>query len=406
MSDPNFDGAITGRPAGVTSRPAGQSNRLDSPILPPGLTDEDVVGRWLAAKASGRGRLSPATLAQYRTEAERLFWYAGQAGTPISAWTLDDFTAFVVFLQAPAPWAIRNPGVRRGSPDWRPFLGPLSDRSAGQTQKIVTSLFDWLRDVGYLQRNPAAGLPAVGRRLPEKQPRFLSPDDTALLREAIAARPERSREACLAKARDLFAVDLFERTGLRTTEAVRCRMGHVKIEPVPAELRREFPDAPPFQWLLRVEHGKGGKARWVPCDEIALSLQAYRMAYGLSPVPAPDETLPLLLSVRRTRFGIWKGLRSRTGVWNLITGLCDEALAYARAHRRRIDAERFETASTHWLRHSYAKGLAAAVSNGLDARAALENMGHSDLRTFNQYVDDEPLKRALATALARARGAR
>ncbi|WP_028215735.1 tyrosine-type recombinase/integrase [Paraburkholderia mimosarum] len=60
-----------------------------------------------------------------------------------------------------------------------------------------------------------------------------------------------------------------------------------------------------------------------------------------------------------------------------------------------------KAASTHWLRHSYAKGLAAAVSNGLDPRAALENMGHDDLRTFNQYVDDKPAKRAFATAVAR-----
>ncbi|MCX4150035.1 MULTISPECIES: tyrosine-type recombinase/integrase [Paraburkholderia] len=376
-------------------------NRVQSPILPPDLSDEDVVARWLRAKATGRGRLSPTTLEQYRTEAERLFWYARQTGATVSSWTMDEFASYLAFLQAPASWAIRRPGVRRGSSDWRPFLKPLSDRSAGQTQKIVTSLFDWMRDVGYLQLNPATGMPTVGRRQPEKQARFLAPDDTALIREVIAARPELSREARLAKARDLFAVDLFERTGLRTTEAVRCVMGHVRIETVSPELRREFPDAPPFQWLLRVERGKGGKARWVPCDEIALSLQAYRMAYGLPPVPAPDETLPLLLSLRRTRFGNWKGLRSRTTVWNLITGLCAEALVYARAHLRRVDAERFEAASTHWLRHSYAKGLATAVGNGLDARAALENMGHADMRTFNQYVDDEPMKRALATSHAR-----
>ncbi|CAE6959855.1 hypothetical protein [Paraburkholderia domus] len=164
-------------------------------------------------------------------------------------------------------------------------LGPLTERSGGQTQKIVTSLFDWLRDVGYLQLNPATGLPTVGRREPEKQGRFLSPNDTALLRAAIAARPgaESGRGTRQANARDLFAVDLFavdlfavdlfavdlfavdlfavdlfavdlfERTGMRTTEVMQCRMGHVCIEPVPHALRREFPDAPPFQWLLRVE---------------------------------------------------------------------------------------------------------------------------------------------------------
>lgn len=377
------------------------SNRLASPILPPGLTDEAVVGRWLQAKATGRGRLAPTTLAQYRIEAERLFWYARQIGVPISGWGLDEFSGYIAFLQDPAPWAVRAKATRRGSPDWRPFLGPLSDRSAGQTQKIVTSLFEWLRDVGYLQLNPAAGLPTVGRQEPEKQARFLSPSDTALMREAILARPEPSREARLAKARDIFVVDLFERTGLRSTEAVRCQMGQIRIEPVPTDVRREFPDASPYYWLIRVVRGKGGKARWVPCDEIALSLQAYRIAFGLPPVPTPDDPTPLLLSVRRSRFGEWRGLRTRTAVWAIVKALTAETLAYARAHHRELDADRFEPASTHWLRHSYAKGLAGAVANGLDARAALENMGHSDMRTFNQYVDDEPLKRAIATARAR-----
>ncbi|MEZ0606327.1 hypothetical protein ACAX43_30000 [Paraburkholderia sp. IW21] len=299
-TEPDAVVAAHGLPEVVAHRP----NRLQSPILPPHLSDEDVVGRWLAAKATGRGRLATTTLAQYRTEVERLFWYARQTGMPISSWGLDEFSAYIGFLQAPAPWAVRKPGVRRGSEDWRPFLGPLTDRSAGQTQKIVTSLFDWLRDVGFLQLNPATGLPTVGRREPDEQARFLSTDDTASLREAIASRPraESGREARLAQARDLFLEDLFERTGLRTSEAVQCRMGHVRIEPVPQTLRREFPDAPPFQWLLRVERGKGGKTHWVPCDEIALSLQAYRIAFGLPPVPLPDENLPLLLSVRRSRW--------------------------------------------------------------------------------------------------------
>jgi hypothetical protein len=58
--------------------PAAAPNRQQSPILPADLTDEEIVGRWLRAKATGRGRLAAMTLAQYRIEAERLFWYAHQ----------------------------------------------------------------------------------------------------------------------------------------------------------------------------------------------------------------------------------------------------------------------------------------------------------------------------------------
>ena len=98
-------------------------NRLQSLILPPDLSDEDFVGRWHAAKATGRGRLAATTLAQYRTEAERLFWYARHTGVPISNRGLDEFAAYVRFLQSPAPWAVRKAGVRRGRPTGGPFWG-------------------------------------------------------------------------------------------------------------------------------------------------------------------------------------------------------------------------------------------------------------------------------------------
>jgi integrase len=393
-----------GNALGVPTATGG--NRRESPILPPGLSDEEVVSRWLAVKALGRGRLSQTTLAQYRLEAERLFWYARHIAVPISHWTLDEFAAYIGFLQAPAEWAVRRRGVRRGSPEWRPFLGPLSDESAGQTQKIVTSLFEWLRDVGYLQVNPAAGMPTVGRVATEKQSRFYAPEDCTLMREAIGARETNTREATLCQARDLFLVDLFELTGARTIEAMRGRMYDIKIERVSEALRRAYPLAPVFQWLLRVPRGKGGKERWIPCNELALSLQAYRVAFGLAPLPSPDDSTPLVLSVRRGKFGGLLGLRSRTSIWNVIKGLGAEAIAFAQTAGYQLEADavtRLRQGSTHWIRHTYAKGLASAVKSGrLDERSALENMGHSDRRTFNQYDDDEPLRRALATEAARA----
>jgi hypothetical protein len=44
------------------------------------------------------------------------------------------------------------------------------------------------------------------------------------------------------------------------------------------------------------------------------------------------------------------------------------------------------------------------VANGLEPQAALKNTGLADWRTFQRYNDDEPLKRALATARARRAG--
>ena len=376
-------------------------NRQDSPVLPPGLTDEEIVTRWLRLKAAGRGALSKTTQAQYRTEAERLFWYARRIDTPISSWTVDHLVDFLAFLQQPAPWAIRAPGVRRGSPTWRPFLGPLGDASAAQTQKIVTSLFAWLRDIGYLRVNPAAGVPSIGRAAGANQARFLSVEDCALMREAISARTSDTEEDRLRQARDAFLVDLFAITGLRTSEAVNTHMRDFQMVPVPSALRREDPTLPEYTWLLQVRHGKGGKPRVVPCAAIIPALQLYRLAFGLPAVPLPDESGWLILSVRRTQFGERKPLRSRVAVWKIITGICAEACEFAKTWDRTVDAQRLEHASTHWLRHTYAKGL---VKANVSERHKLDNMGHADRRTFDQYDDDEVIRRVLATDRARRPG--
>jgi site-specific recombinase XerD len=179
------------------------------------------------------------------------------------------------------------------------------------------------------------------------------------------------------------------------------------VQRVTDALRREFPHAPEFQWLLRVPRGKGNKERWIPCDDLALSLQTYRIAFGLPPLPSQAESTPLVLSVRRSKFGEWRGLRSRTAVWNVIKKLNAEAMAHALSSGQALDSsaiERLQHGSTHWIRHTYAKDLATSMKQGkLDERSALENMGHRDRRTFDQYDDDEPLRRALATTLARTR---
>ncbi|WP_137962629.1 MULTISPECIES: hypothetical protein [unclassified Burkholderia] len=40
-------------------------NRATSPILPTGLTEQEVVIQWLKTKEAGDGRLADTTLAQY-----------------------------------------------------------------------------------------------------------------------------------------------------------------------------------------------------------------------------------------------------------------------------------------------------------------------------------------------------
>ncbi|WP_225031161.1 hypothetical protein [Paraburkholderia sp. XV] len=50
-----------------------------------------------------------------------------------------------------------------------------ADRSSGQTQQIVTALFDWLGDVGFLQLIPAVGLIQPVDAVPKSSPAFYRP---------------------------------------------------------------------------------------------------------------------------------------------------------------------------------------------------------------------------------------
>lgn len=96
----------------------------------------------------------------------------------------------------------------------------------------------------------------------------------------------------------------------------------------------------------------------------------------------------------------------------MITGLQAEAIAYARETGRDVDERErsgLPMPPPTGCGTATRKDSLKCSNTGLtlvDARSALDNMCHADQVTFNQYVDDEPLKRPLATRLALARPTR
>ncbi|WP_290440061.1 phage integrase family protein [Burkholderia cenocepacia] len=124
-------------------------------------TDLQAVNAWIAT----RGARSEATRRAYRREAERLLlWAIVVKGKPLSSLNTMDCAEYLDgLLRNPQPaerWIGRG-RVERFDPAWRPFVGPLSERSRDTARRILNAMGAWLIGQQYLSVNPFGGLPAA-----------------------------------------------------------------------------------------------------------------------------------------------------------------------------------------------------------------------------------------------------
>lgn len=351
--------------------------------------DRSAVLAWLARYAD-----SPATLASYRKESERLLlWCVLQHGVALSDLTHEDMLVYQRFLTTPEPahhW-VMAPGQRpaRTSPAWRPFAGPLSPQSSRQALGIINSLFTWLVEAGYLAGNPLAlARRRHGNRAP-RVTRFLPMAHWQEVRQTIESLPTGTdrEQAHAARVRWLFS--LLYIGGLRATEVCEnamsgffCRRGADGNE----------------RWWLEIT-GKGGKTRLVPATtELMTELMRYRRSLGLASLVAHDETTPLLLPLiapikpmaRTAVHEIVKGVMRATAERLRLSG--DPPAAAAAAH--------IEQASTHWMRHTSGTHQTDLV----DLKSVRDNLGHANIATTNIYVHAEDDARHDATSSAHRAG--
>lgn len=111
-----------------------------------GATKAKAIAAWLTAREAILGRKVPKTVQEKPKRARVPVW--ARAASTVST---DDRTNALLPLERQ---------TARGSPEWRPFAGPLSQRSQAQALIIVGSLCEWLVEIGYLLRNPFRGVPS------------------------------------------------------------------------------------------------------------------------------------------------------------------------------------------------------------------------------------------------------
>lgn len=334
--------------------------------------DYEAVKTWLALHES------PATQRTYRKEAERLIlWAIVERGRALSSLTTEDAIAYRAFLRRPSPhgrWV--GPVRPRSSPDWRPFNGSLSPRSAAHALSILGALFRWLIEQRYVLANPFAGLKvrdATGTNVLDVSHAF-STGEWALVR-TIADGLEWSYGWSVPAAQRLrFLLDFGYATGLRASELTGATLGHVET------------DMRGAHWL-RVT-GKGKKLARVALPPLAWEALARYLAERGLPVPAahwnPDT--PVIGSLETDSAAAISNVR----LWGVLRRFFLLAAEAIEADHAPL-SKKLRCASPHWMRHTHATH---ALGHGAELTTVRDNLRHASVSTTSIYLHSDEVKRA------------
>jgi integrase/recombinase XerC len=235
--------------------------------------------------------------------------------------------------------------------DVRPFLGWLNDkgmdkRTLRMKLSAVKSFFAFCLKRGYIQSNPAKGIPSpkIERRLPS----FLQPNEVKVLMESF----DKTTHIGL---RNSALAELLYSSGLRISEALQ-----LDIETIDR-----------YEMTVRVV-GKGSKVRVVPISKTAMKVIDEYISQRNQFAPLQTEKALFLSD---------KGIRmTATQAWKVI-------------HTAMNGITEAKQKSPHVLRHSFATHL---LDNGADIKAVSDMLGHASLSTTQVYthVSIERLKQA------------
>ncbi len=332
----------------------------------------------------------PRTWETYRREIERfVLWAVLERSRALSAMTTADCLAYRDFLtRPPARWV--SGGVRpRSAASWRPFRsGGLDPVSVRHGLGVVRNLYAAWLEAGYVVANPMATvlkqvkLPAPAadakRGFTAEQWRWI------LAQVPVVAQGLRARRLAA-------LLRLLTETGLRLDELVRARMGalepiHLEPEPDSGHTEEEL------AYLLHVE-GKGGKPRVVPMSAALVDqlLELHQLVDQVNPAAGScaDLERPLLGALQGPvgqRGGEARVAMGRAGLYKLLKRFF-RRLARLAVKQWRQDADRLAAASTHWLRHTFAR---QAIAQDAPIGVVQEVLGHSSQRTTSEiYVLQE-----------------
>lgn len=351
---------------------------LPSPALSNSLTsassDLEAVEAWVQIRA-----VSKQTAKSYRREAHRLLlWMRYECnGLSFKMMQVEDCKKYQQFLEAiPDQWMSRR-HLSPGMPGWAPFRGQLLPQSRKQALVIVSSLFAWLTEGGYLQSNPWT---LMGKKRGAHQDDVIF-ESKAFSEDVMAKFLTflESQAPSPSRARMRFILLFLESVGLRSSEFLSARLGDLQCIDE--------------GWFLQVQ-GKGSKKRLAAIPQQALeSLSDYLADRGLNPVESNPEETPLLASTLDPMEPI-----GYQALYETVRGWVKRFLSQVDLPTR--ERRRLTRASTHWLRHTFGT-RSVARSVPLDVIQA--QLGHASITTTANIYGRAPIRRS-AEELAKAFG--
>lgn len=344
------------------------------------MTDEELLSKWLASRASGRRGMSADRLDQYRIAIHRAAWYAATVlGKPLHKWGKFDMGGFLAYLPKVPAEHIRSQaevvGLKFGDAKWTPFRKKPGPVTCIETHRAVRSFFEWAHTERYLAANPAAEYSVAKRPPPAASAKVLPPELCTLILRAIDRIPAADERQARRVGRARFSFICLARTGLRPAELRQAKMSQIQERSAMAGIKAAR------HWVIVV--GSGAKAREVPFDACLADLARYRALFGASQAPSKSDDSTLLLALRGKDFSAPEAqVSSKTMLRTEMTWLLKEVATVLRAQGLSAEAAQVVQATPMWLRHTFAKAILPHA--GLARTAAILGADPSTTMTYAQ----------------------
>ena len=358
---------------------------------------------------------STATFNAYRRELERLLqwsWHIRQ--TSIHRLTREDIVDFISFtLNPPVAWIgtkhvarfIIRDSDRVPNPDWRPFIATVpkaefragvvpdkkqynpSQASVRATFKVLSSFYDYLTQESFVVSNPVA--------LIRQKSKFLRTEhNSAYVRRISDLQWDYVLETAELMADEDPAVH--ERTLFILTAlfAMYLRISELVADERSAPVMGDFKKDRDNNWWFHVT-GKGNKHRTVTVSNAMLkALKRYRKSLGLTALPPPTDSAPLVPKTRG------KGpVTSSRWIRRIVQDCFDRAYERMSADGLGEDAEDLKESTVHWLRHT---GISEDVQNR-PREHVRDDAGHATMATTDRYIESDQRERHASGRSKRAK---